>query len=257
MARGPETNQARSVTVGGVTFDVKFTLLVIFATLLPTIDFYHNLTGIIMSWPLLEKAAQFVKPHYAYDQLFFFFFAPMLIILLVFRDKPSQYGFSWGKAREGLVWTLVVCPLMAIILWFLVRNSDMNMYYRQAFYTSRESVGVTMINPQAANHSTGLLSHANMLWSSFLLIFPWEFLWRGFFLFGLARVIGPGPAIFIQAMPFALLHIGKPEVETLTTIFGGAGFGFIAWRTQSFFYAMVIHYFILVATNVIASGVLG
>ena len=40
------------------------------------------------------------------------------------------------------------------------------------------------------------------------------------------------------------MHLGKPEAETLTTLFGGAGFGFIAWRTQSFYYGWLIHWFL-------------
>jgi membrane protease YdiL (CAAX protease family) len=67
-------------------------------------------------------------------------------------------------------------------------------------------------------------------------LFGWEFIWRGFMLFAFARAFGPGAAIWLQAIPFAFMHLGKPEMETLTTLFGGVGFGFIAWQSQSFFY---------------------
>ena len=85
-------------------------------------------------------------------------------------------------------------------------------------------------------------------------LFGWEFIWRGLLLFAFARAFGPGPAILLQAVPFAFMHLGKPEIETLSTIFGGAGFGFIAWQSDSFLYAFLIHWFIAAYTMLIATG---
>jgi len=85
----------------------------------------------------------------------------------------------------------------------------------------------------------------------------WEFMWRGLLLFGLARALGPGPAIWLQAVPFAFMHLGKPQVETFTTIFGGAAFGYIAWQTGSFVYPFLIHWFILSFTMLLATGRIG
>lgn len=253
ISHEPNTKKAKVLTVGGVAFDVKLAVIIITATLLPTIDYYHDVTGALLKLVPLYSWKSLFSPHHAYDQLLLFFFAPLFVVLVLFRDTPSEYGLSFGNVKEGIVWTILVCPIMAIILWFLVRGSAMNDYYRYVFYEGAPA-GATVI-PTHHNPPPQTMTHLSMLWTSFLLIFPWEFLWRGFFLFGLARVIGPGPAIFIQAIPFALLHLGKPEVETLTTIFGGAGFGFVAWRTRSCLYPIVIHYFILVTTNLIASGV--
>jgi hypothetical protein len=59
-------------------------------------------------------------------------------------------------------------------------------------------------------------------------LFGWEFIWRGLVLFALARAFGPGPAILLQSVPFAFMHLGKPEIETFSTLFGGAAFGLIA-----------------------------
>jgi membrane protease YdiL (CAAX protease family) len=88
-------------------------------------------------------------------------------------------------------------------------------------------------------------------------LFGWEFIWRGFLLFGMAAVLGPGPAIWLQAVPFAFMHLGKPEVETISTIFGGAAFGFIAWQSGSFLYPWIIHWFIASFTMLVASGRIG
>ena len=76
----------------------------------------------------------------------------------------------------------------------------------------------------------------------------------GFLLFALYRVCGPY-AIVLQAVPFAMAHIGKPELETLSCIFGGSAFGYVAWRTRSFLYPFLIHWFLLTITVVFAGGV--
>ena len=58
-------------------------------------------------------------------------------------------------------------------------------------------------------------------------------------------------------VPFALAHISKPEVETLSTIFGGFAFGWVAYRTRSFLYPFLIHWFVASFIILIAAGVLG
>ncbi len=204
------------MTVGGVAFDLKLMLFIILATVVPMLDYYdHRLTG-----------------HKAYDRVIFYFIIPMLVILLIFHETPADFGFQWGNWRVGLAWTAVAALGMAIILWFIARTPAMQAYYDAR--APRETLRLIYL--------TGVD------------LFGWEFIWRGFMLFGLARILGPGPAILIQAVPFAFMHLGKPEIETLSTIFGGIGFGFIAWQSQSFVYPWLIHWFIASLTMLIATG---
>ncbi len=206
----------RYMTIGGIAFDLKLLLFVIMATILPMLDYYnHRLTS--------EKA---------YDRVILYFIIPMLVVLLVLRGTPSDFGFQWGNWKVGLAWTAVAAVGMAVILWFVARTPAMQSYYEAR--APRETVRLIYL--------TGVD------------LFGWEFIWRGFLLFGLARILGPGPAIMIQAIPFAFMHLGKPEIETLSTIFGGIGFGFVAWQSQSFVYPWLIHWFISTFTMLIASG---
>jgi len=208
-----------TMTIGGVEFDLKLTLIIILGTILPMIDHYnHRLTG--------TKA---------YDRMVLYFVIPMIIILLVFRDRPSEYGFRIGDWRTGLMWTVIGCVTMAVILYFVARTPAMQRYY-------------------AAKAPDNV---AYLLYITAVDLFGWEFMWRGFLLFGMAAVLGPGPAIFLQAVPFAFMHLGKPELETMSTIFGGAVFGFIAWQSGSFLYPFLIHWFIASFTMLIASGKIG
>ena len=203
------------MTIGGVTFDLKLVLLVVVGTIIPMLDYYgHTITS--------TKA---------YDRMIFYFIIPVLIILLLFREPLSAYGFQLGDWKTGLMWTAVSCVIMAAILYFIARTPSMQAYYQAR--APKETMRLIYI--------TGVD------------LFGWEFMWRGFMLFGLAQIIGPGPAILFQAVPFAFMHLGKPEIETLSTIFGGIGFGFIAWQSESFIYPFLIHWFIASFTMLLAT----
>lgn len=209
----------KRMTIGGIDFDLKLTLIIIMGVLLPMVDYYnHRITG-----------------NKAYDRMILYFIIPMAVVLLLFRDRPADYGFQLGNWRVGLMWTVIGCAVMAVILWFIARTPSM-----QSFYSEKAPD-----NPLYLIYITAVD------------LFGWEFMWRGFMLFGMAAVLGPGPAIWLQAVPFAFMHLNKPELEALTTIFGGAAFGYIAWQSGSFLYPFLIHWFIAVFTMLIASGKIG
>ena len=200
----------------GIEFDVPLTLLIIFCTLVPMLDFYgHGPTGIK-----------------AWDRFLFYFLGSILFIKAVYREPLASFGFRVGDWRLGLLYTVVACVFMSVVLWYIGRTPDM-----QAFYAEKASAGL-----------------GRVIVLNGVELFGWEFVWRGLALFGFARVFGPGPAIFLQAVPFAFMHLGKPEIETLSTLFGGAAFGLIAWKTGSFAYPWLIHWFIVTFTLLVATG---
>lgn len=205
------------VSLFGVEFDIRLSLLIIFSTVVPMLDYYnHSPTG--------TKA---------FDRFVFYFVGSLLFIALVYRESPRNFGLGAGNWRRGLLWTALGCGLMAAILWPLARTPEMAGFYarKAADMSAAELIALTGIE-----------------------MLGWEFIWRGLVLFGLARALGPGPAILLQAVPFAFMHLGKPEIETLSTIFGGAAFGLVAWDTKSFAYPWLIHWFIAGFTMLVALG---
>ncbi len=217
MSDGPPAT-GRTVTLGGVAFDVRLTLLIIFLTVVPMLDYYgHSPTG--------------VK---AWDRFLFYFVGSALFIWGVYREPLSAFGFGLGDRRRGALWTLAGCALMAPVLWLAAREPAM-----QQYYTAKAAGGLLPVS---------LLNGIEL--------FGWEFVWRGLALFAFARAFGPGAAIFLQAVPFAFMHLGKPEIETLSTLFGGAAFGFVAWQTRSFVYPWLIHWFVVTLTLLAATGVI-
>ncbi len=209
--------------------DWKIAVLVVVSTLALIVDAYHPEIAPWTSWfPAWSSTGLSTK---VLDRTVLYFLLPMLITLLVFRQKPSEYGFQLGDWKIGLLLALVCILLIAPVLWLVSRaGSAMQAYYRPYL--------------------------RGLPWSTLLDLFGWEFFFRGWLLFGLAKKFGP-EAIWLQAVPFAIAHIGKPEIETLSTIFGGFVFGWVAWRSKSFIYPLLIHWFVSSFTIIVAAGVLG
>jgi membrane protease YdiL (CAAX protease family) len=149
----------------------------------------------------------------------------VLIILILFRDRLVEYGFHPGDWRTGLRWTIGLFLVAVPLLYLAARTPAMASYYDQGSRTVGQILGTS----------------------------GWEFLFRGFILFGLYRSIGP-TAIVVQAVPFAMAHIGKPELETLSTVFGGLVFGWLAWKARSFLYPFLLHWLVNTFVILVAVG---
>jgi len=80
----------------------------------------------------------------------------------------------------------------------------------------------------------------------------WEFLFRGFLLFGIARRGDAVLAMLLQALPFFLMHEPKPELEMLSSYFGGVLAGWFCLRARSFLPLYVIHVAIITTVSVTA-----
>ncbi len=166
--------------------------------------------------------------HKYWDRVILYLVIPLFVILVLFRENPKEYGFSLGDWKLGLTYTALGILLMTPILYYLGHgNETMQAYYR------------------------GFLP--SLPWSTFLDLIGWEFFFRGWILFAYLRRFGHD-ALWLQAVPFALAHIGKPGVETLSTIFGGFAFGWVAYRTRSFVWAFLIHWFISTFIILTAAG---
>ena len=151
---------------------------------------------------LMVDAYHRLTAHKYLDRVLLYLVIPLFVIVLIFRESPARYGFGIGDWRAGLALTALGILLMAPVIWYL-GTSDQGML---AYYQSQVK---------------------GLPWTTFFDLIGWEFFFRGWILFGYARKFGP-EALWLQAVPFALAHIGKPEVETLSTIFGGFALGWVA-----------------------------
>ena len=188
-----------------------------------------TLTIVSTTLLLLDKYHTFTSSKLL-DRTILYLLVPLFFVIFIFRENPAQYGFQLGVWREGLKLTIGGVLLMTPILWWLLRaESGMQDYYAHLL--------------------------PGLPWTTLIDLLGWEFLFRGWLLFGYARKFG-AEALWLQAVPFALAHVGKPELETLSTIFGGFAFGWVAWRTKSFLYPLLIHWYIGSFTILLAGGIL-
>jgi membrane protease YdiL (CAAX protease family) len=70
--------------------------------------------------------------------------------------------------------------------------------------------------------------------------FALEFFFRGFLLHALKRSIG-AYSIFVMAVPYCMIHFGKPMPETLGAVAAGIVLGTLALRTGSIWAGVLIH----------------
>jgi membrane protease YdiL (CAAX protease family) len=154
--------------------------------------------------------------------LFYYLLIPLAAGWVLFRDKPWDYGIRIGRWKSSIILTLVSLAAMAPILYGVSRMPEFRSYYH-----------------------TDAIQWSELLFDAALYFFAWEFLFRGYMLFGLEKSIGRS-AIFVQAIPFVLLHLVKPFLEALFCIPGGFVFGYVAYRTRSVLPCFIIHFGIYV-----------
>ena len=151
------------------------------------------------------------------------FVLPVLVLLFLFRLRPKEIGLTAGDWRFGVTISLLYLPLVIVGTWIL---SD-SLEFQQAY----PHLG------QAA-HDWNVFIIYELLFLFYWI--GWEYLWRGYMLFGTARTFGIY-AIFIQTIPFAVLHVNKPAAEAVLSVVGGLALGAVVWRSRSFWYAVPVH----------------
>jgi len=179
--------------------------------------------------------------HYVYQFLatfVLFFLFPLAIVKLVFKEKLDNYGLTLGDKKYGFKFTIITIPL--IVTPIIILGSQMPQV-RMEYPLSK----LVQDNP-----SVFLLYEL-----SYILLYyvGWEFFFRGYMLFGLREKFGDTYAILFQVIPSALLHFNKPEAEFAGSIFLGIVLGYLALRTRSILYPIIIHSYIGVSTDLFVS----
>jgi membrane protease YdiL (CAAX protease family) len=163
----------------------------------------------------------FVVWNYWFSTFFYFGLLPLVVILFM-RKNPLDYGLRWGKPRVWVFWVIITCLLAGIILFSVSFLPSLQGYYDFEL------------------KKYGFIAY---VWTSIFSLMGSEFMFRGYLLFGLKDKYKEG-SIIIQMIPFAILHLGKPPVETISTIFTGLLFGYIAYKGKSYWPVLIIHLFI-------------
>jgi len=153
------------------------------------------------------------------SRMIYYAILPFLTILIILRKNPLDYGFRIGNYKLWGFYVAITVVIGIPVLYIGSHFSSVGQYYTRRF------------------------DYYSFLTQMVPFLFAWEYLLRGFLLFGLMKKFKEA-SILIQMVPFVLLHFGKPEIETLMCIPMGLWFGFVAYRGKSFWPAFIIHVFI-------------
>lgn len=153
-----------------------------------------------------------------------------LVLLLALREDPRRYGLGRGDTRRALALggaaILVTVPVIAVL------------------------AGLPAIGDW---YAPSMSTVAGVTATSVLDLVPSEFLLRGFLLFALLRVIGPF-GVVVATVPFVMVHIGKPDLEAISTLGGGLVFGWLNWRTGAIWASAAYHVVVQVTVIVAAAA---
>jgi membrane protease YdiL (CAAX protease family) len=162
------------------------------------------------------------------------FLIPLIFTGRVLKRPYKEMGLGLGDWRFGLKAVLLMffafLPILAVVSYSPAFQA------KYPLFASAKDSGLHFVLYQLA----------------YVVYFiGWEFIFRGFMLFGLKPSLG-FYSVFVQTIPFALLHFGKPQIETIAAIIAGVLLGYLALRTRSFWYGWLLHSLIAVSNDLLA-----
>lgn len=159
---------------------------------------------------------------------------PLLLITLVLRDRPGDYGYRLrGLGRHLPVYGVLFVAMIPVLFLAATQASFQQKY---PFYDGARLGGAHFWVFEACY---------------FVHFVSLEAFFRGFLLFGLARRFGYY-AVAIMAVPYCMIHFGKPLPETLAAILAGLILGTLALRSRSFVLGAALHYAVALTMDLLA-----
>lgn len=220
--------------------DNKTAIIFISSTILYIVSWYYSNPKFLSSVFSFPKSFSLVYEDLSAYSLWFlsdsilFFVLPSIIIIALFKEKLRDYGLKLGNSKLGAAVLLISILFLLPIIYYVSSSKTFSNYF-----------------PLMESATYNLIVFLTYEALFIIFIFAWEFIFRGYMLFGLEKKFGIY-SIFIQMLPFVLLHIGKPFSETFFAIFGALFLGYLALRTRSIVYGFLIHAFILLSLDIIS-----
>lgn len=225
----PDAGDLQTFRLAGLELPIRATVAVVAVILLVIFDFQRTLIADDLLRYDRNPGEQRLT---AVARFILFGVVPFGIVVLGFRDRPGRYGLRLGDWHWGLGLAVAGCVVMTPLVLALSTLPDYRAYYAPSF------------EPLPGLLATNTLDLAAT-----------EFVFRGFLMLTLARVVGP-IALVVALFPFTLTHLTKPESELLSTFAGGAIYGWVTWRTRSILWGALAHVYI-VTLVITATGLAG
>ncbi|BCD99616.1 CPBP family intramembrane glutamic endopeptidase [Marinagarivorans cellulosilyticus] len=156
-------------------------------------------------------------PSTHYESLILYGLIPLALLISLGYRTPHSLALSIGHWRFWLPASLLYLAIAIPLVIIGTQSASINHYYQKEGFDFTAHVYTTCIY-----------------------LLGWEYFFRGFLLAGLKEKFKEG-AILLQLIPFTLLHLGKPDIETLSCILSGLVWGYICYRGNSFWPAYFMH----------------
>ena len=177
---------------------------------------------------------------------------PLTWILIALRRELSDFGLTPGNARGALLFSLVIGLAYIPVLALFSGQKQFQAYYIPWLSSSGILYGMEWHGGQ---YTGGKIDYGRFLYHETVMcfyMFAWEWFFRGYLLFGLRKIMPTWAAALVQALPFFVLHLGKPPAEFWSSLPGGILLAPVAIRFKSFLPCFLVHYIISLGNDIAA-----
>jgi membrane protease YdiL (CAAX protease family) len=187
-------------------------------------------------WLKLEKYDElYGYAWWVFARVFGYVFIPLPLWKILFpRDSLLDMGLRVRGFFQH-VWIYALCLAIVLPVMLLVaQQPDFGSYYPFYKQSSRSWADL-------------------MLWEAmyFLQFFTLELFFRGWIVGALRPMLG-STAIFAMAVPYCMIHYGKPYYEAHGAIVAGVVLGSLAMRTRSIYAGFLVHITVALLMDLIA-----
>lgn len=160
--------------------------------------------------------------HIILSHFIFHLLLPLCIVIPFYL--PKDIGFKMIEKKDAPL-TLLVLFGSIIIAGFASTFKSMQDYYPMEY-------------GGLASHPPAILLY---LVKTGILMLACEFFYRGFLMMGTREKIGLW-SIALQALPYGIMHCGKPNEEFIFSFFAGIIFGYVDYKTNSILPSFFAHF---------------
>ena len=189
-----------------------------------------RLQAFVKTRPTVDGQARAVYAH-RLSGIIWLGLIPLAIATLA-RRADTSLGLGLDRPNI-LLWSV---PMIALVvlpsIWFNSRRA----HFRQNY-------------PQIRGSTWSPSRHLMNALTWVLYLVAYEYLFRGFLLFGLADAVGLWPAISIMTMAYTFAHIDRPPAEAFGCVPIGFVFGYLALESGGIWGPVIIHAMIAISND--------
>jgi uncharacterized protein len=176
-----------------------------------------------------------------------FLLIPLTLSALTRGSFTRRYGLGLGDWRAGLIISALFLLVMLPATYIASRSPTFATHYPLA------GQGAFTLRYPGPREVISLRLFALYEAGYILYFVGWEFLFRGWLTNAVLPRFGRAGAVLIPTAPFAIMHLGKPELEALGSIAAGIALGILALRTRSIWYGVLVHAAVAVFMDLLAA----